>query len=178
MIGYKLFRKKKKDNNIYPLYVLANEPTLIGVWLEAKSGERTTKGKVKSRLGELAYRPGWHCSERPIATHIGEKENPKDKLPSYRAKDQVWCEVEIDDSIDYQPLADKAGISIRDKQLKYVPKNGYYKYKTNPNMFGTWIIAGNIKVNRILTDEEVVEINKSFGDNMQDLPRKEGVLFE
>lgn len=93
-------------------------------------------------------------------------------MPSYRAKDQVWCEVEVDDSIDYQPLADKEGTSNRDKQLRYVPKNGFYRYKTNPNMFGVWIIAGNIKINRILTDEEVKEINNSFGDNVHDLPRK------
>lgn len=167
--AYKLFRKK--NGNIYPLYVFANEPTPIGVWLEAKSGERNAKGKVKSRLGELAYRPGWHCSERPVALHIGEKANPKDRLPSFRAENQVWCEVEVDDSIDYQPLADKEGSSLRDKQLRYVPKNGFYRYKTNPNMFGVWIIAGNIKVNRILSDEEVVEINNSFGDNIQDLPK-------
>ena len=115
MKAYKLFRKK--NGNIYPLYVLANEPTPIGVWLEAKSGERTAKGKVKSRLGELAYRPGWHCSERPVALHIGEKANPKDRLPSFRAENQVWCEVEVDDSIDYQPLADKEGSSLRDKNL-------------------------------------------------------------
>ena len=172
MIAYKLFRKKKNDDNIYPLYVLANEPTPMNKWLEAKSGERTPKGKVKSRLGELAYRPGWHCSERPIATHIGEKENPKDKLPSYRAKDQVWCLVEVEDKIDYQPLADKAGISVRDKCLKYIPKHGYYKYKTNPNMFGTWIIAGNIKVIKVLDDEEVSEINASYNDGLNDLPRR------
>jgi hypothetical protein len=171
MIAYKLFRTKK-DNKIYPLYVLANEPTPMGVWLEAQEGERTEKGKVKSRLGELAYRPGWHCSERPIAMHIGDKANPKDSKPSYRANDQVWCEIEVDDEIDYQPMADKNGKNPRDKQLKYVPKHGYYKYKTNPNMFGTWIIAGNIKVNRVLTDEEVMAINASYNDGMNDLPRK------
>ena len=65
------------------------------------------------------------------------------------------------------------GLPVGDsqKQLRYVPKNGFYRYKTNPNMFGVWIIAGNIKVNRILSDEEVVEINNSFGDNIQDLPK-------
>ena len=170
MIGYKLFRLK--NNQIFLLYVLANEPTPIGVWLEAQEGERTPKGKVKSKLGELAYRPGWHCSERPIATHIGEKLNKTDRFPSFRPANQVWCEVEIDDTIDYQPLADKEGKTPRDKQLRYVPKNGFYRYKTNPNMFGVWIIAGNIKVNRILSDEEVRAVNNSFGDGLQDLPKR------
>lgn len=170
MIAYKLFRKK--GNEIYPLYVLANKPTPIGIWLEAQEGEKTPRGKVKSKLGELAYRPGWHCSERPIATHIGDKINNTDSKPSFRPANQVWCEVDVEDTIDYQPLADKEGKNLRDKQLRYIPKNGYYKYKTNPNMFGTWIIAGNIKVNRILSDEEVKAINDSFGDNMHDLPRR------
>jgi hypothetical protein len=173
MIAYKLFRIK--GNEIFPLYVLANQPTPMGEWLQAQEGEPTKDGKkVKSRLGALAYRPGWHCSERPIATHIGEKKDPSDSKakPFYRPANQVWCEVEVEDTIDYQPMADKAGKTATKKQLKYVPVHGFYKYKTNPNMFGDWIIAGHIKVNKILTDLEVVAINDSFGDGLQDLPRR------
>jgi hypothetical protein len=170
MIAYKLFRIR--NNKLYPLYVLANEEVPMHTWLEAHHGEITNNGKVKSKLGELAYRPGWHCSERPVAVHIGEKKNKDDVLPSYRPNDQVWCEVEIDDSINYQELADKQGKSPRDKCLKCIPENGFYYYKTNPNMFGTWIIAGNIKINRILNDDEVHQINESYHDNVFDLPRK------
>ena len=166
--AYKLF--ELRGGELYPLYVNAKEPTKIGVWIEAKEGVRKDNGKVKSKLGDLAYRPGWHCSEYPIATHIGEKKNPDDKDPSYRRKNQVWAEVEIPADKDYQPEADSMGKSPRDKQLRYIPKGGYYKYKTNPKMWGTWLIAGAIKVKKILTDAEVSRINKPTGRD--DLPRR------
>ena len=61
MITYKLFRLK--HGKLYPLYVNANKPTPLGIWLVAEVGERTPDGKVKSRLGKLAYRPGWHSGD-------------------------------------------------------------------------------------------------------------------
>ena len=168
MKAYKLFRIK--DGKLYPLYVNATKPTPLNTWLKAQEGQRTPDGKhVKSRLGNLAYRPGWHCSEYPIATHIGAKANPNDKYPSYRPSDQVWAEVEIMDKIDWQSVADRQGKNPRDKQLRFVPENGYYHYKTNPRMYGSWLIAGNIKVTKILTDDEVIAINQPTG--VQDLPR-------
>lgn len=53
-IGYKLFRTK--NGKLYPLYVLANKETPVGEWIEAECGEMSENRKVKSRLGELAYR--------------------------------------------------------------------------------------------------------------------------
>lgn len=38
-------------------------------------------------------------------------------------------------------------------------------------MSGNWIISGAMKVNKILTDEEVEQINNSNG--VEDLPRKQ-----
>ena len=159
MKAYKLFRIK--DGQLYPLYVLANEPTPIGIWLEAKVGAIASDGKhVKSRLGNLAIRAGWHCSDYPVATHIGEKENKTDSKPSYRPKNQVWAEVEINTNIHYEDY----------KSRKDIPKNGYYRFKTNPNMYGNWIITSDIKLNKILTDEEVYAINSITG--VHDLPRR------
>jgi hypothetical protein len=50
--------------------------TPVDVWIDAKEGEfaglsKTGRPKVKS-IGSstLAYRPGWHCSEYPIATQF------------------------------------------------------------------------------------------------------------
>lgn len=161
MITYKLFRLKQ--GQLYPLYVNANKPTPLGVWLEAEAGELTSDGKVKSRLGKLAYRPGWHSGDMPVALHIGEKEKPSDKFPSYRAANQVWCECEVHADRDYSQEAGKHG-------LKRIPVGGGYWFKTNPNMLGRWYISGEIKVNRILSDEEVNAINKR--DGVFDLPRR------
>lgn len=69
MIAYKLFKVKKKyPGQLFPLYVMANEPVPIGVWLPAKEGPRNKDGKVASKLGPLAFRPGWHLSDIPLAT--------------------------------------------------------------------------------------------------------------
>ena len=51
MIGYKLF--KVKNGQLYPLYVLADQPVEPGIWLKAREGPRKPNGKVSSKLGDL-----------------------------------------------------------------------------------------------------------------------------
>ena len=162
-VGYKLFRYK--DGKFFPLYVLANEEVPLGEWLEAKEGNRTQKGKVKSKLGELAYRPGWHiCDGVPYVEHIYTKHNGR----KYLKEGTVWCEVEYKTDHDYGDTAKENGwkngkwAAVR-AQLDYIPVGGFYKYKTSPQMFGEWVIAGEMKVNRIMSDEEVVEMCESEG---------------
>lgn len=163
MKGYKLFRKK--DGKLYPLYVLTNQETPIGVWLEAEAGPMTDKGKVKSRLGELAYRPGWHINDGlPYVNHIYSIHGGK----RYLKDGCVWCEVEYKTDHCYEEEAKAAGwkngkwSAVR-AQLNYIPVGGYYRYKTNPNMDGAWVIAGEMKVIREIPDEEVVAICKANG---------------
>ena len=68
--GYKLF-VKDKGGNLHPLYVNANQTIPTNQWLTAECGEMTPDGKVKSKLGKLAYRGGWHLNEEcPYVTHI------------------------------------------------------------------------------------------------------------
>lgn len=162
-IGYKLFKvKASRKGEIFPLYVNADKPTPIGVWIDAECGERKENGKVKSKLGDLAFRPGWHLSDYPLATHIGVKdENGNVK---YIKPDTVWCEVEYSHKVDYQIAANQNGINAKgilvpkNAYITDVPYDGFYRYKTNPNMFQDWIIAGSIKINRILSDTEVNNI--------------------
>ena len=48
--------------------------------------------------------------------------------------------------------------------LPRIPKGGSYRYRTNPNPNTVpWIIAGAIKVNKVLTFDEVNEILKENG---------------
>ena len=174
MIAYKQFRIDK-GGKLHPLFVFANETVPVGEWLKAKEGIRTENGKVKSKLGPLAYRPGFHLSEAPYAPHIGVKENGKVK---YMRPDTVWCECEIYDEIDYTLEASLNGwhngkFNAQKACLDYIPEYGYYEYTTNPNAFGTWFIADRIKVNRVLTDEEVEDICwTNFKSHAQ--PRKAG----
>jgi len=177
-IAYKLFRVKKSEpGKIFPLFVDADNETPMGEWIAAKCGERTENGKVKSKLGPLCYRPGWHLSsDMPYVTHIGVKGNSGEI--EFLNPDHVWCEVEYSTEINYQEAANMNGINKKgivipkNAYLTYVPENGFYKYKTNPNMFGEWIIAGAIKVNRIMSDEEVKEVCNSYG--FEPLPRLGG----
>lgn len=173
MTGYKLFRvKKKQPGLLFPLYVLTDHPVRLGVWMDAEEGPRTESGRVQSRFGPLCFRPGWHLSDLPFAGHIGIKENGRIR---YMHDDEVWCECEYSDAVDYQPEADANGMrngkfSAMRAMLKHIPWNGYYRFRTNPVMFGRWIIAGSMKVSRVLTDKEVESICSAAG--CRSLPRR------
>ncbi|MGN0241464.1 MAG: hypothetical protein ACI4CS_07240 [Candidatus Weimeria sp.] len=164
--GYKLFMtKKSRPGELFPLYVFAEKPLPMGVWLDAEEGIKDGRGRVKSRLGSLCFRPGWHINENcPYAVHIYSVHDGK----KYQKDGTVWCEVEYSDDIDYQPEADKNGIHPngkyvgRDAYLKHIPVNGYYRYKTSPQMYGRWIIAGKMKIVRTLTDDEVIRLCHAY----------------
>jgi len=176
--AYKLFKTKaNKPDELFPLFVNANKSVPIGEWVNAEVGPVAASGKVKSKLGELAYRPGWHAGDLPVATHIGGKSAPELKAPDYRRPDEVWAEVEMPADVDWQEIANqrarlnKAGKPILSTAhiTDAIPEGGFYRYKTSPNMEGNWLIGGGMKVNRVLTDEEVMAINEAAG--VADLPR-------
>lgn len=167
--AYKLFRTKG-DGKLYPLFVHADKPVEMGKWLEAEEGPQgKAQGKVKSKLGDLAYRPGWHAGDLPVATHIGGKSDPSLKKPDYRPDNHVWAEVEMAADRDWQAEADSRGKGVKAHITDQVPLGGFYRYKTNPNMTGNWLIGGHMKVNRVLSDDEVKAINDQAG--VADLPR-------
>lgn len=161
--AYKLFRVSPKDKGkLYPLFVNSSKETPIRVWITAECGEQNDKGKVKSKLGALCFRPGWHLSDIPYAPHIGRKGESGNI--EFINENYVWCECEYSTNINYQDMANKNGINKKGilipkmAYLKEIPFDGYYRYKTNPNMYEDWIIAGAIKINKVLTDEEVNRI--------------------
>lgn len=88
--------------------------------------------------------------------------------------DTVWCECEYHNTICYQTEADNNGwkngkFDKRRAMLRHIPENGYYHYKTNPKMFMDWIIAGEMKIIRVLSDDDVAEICRAAG--VTPLPR-------
>ena len=174
MTAYKLFKlKKSRPGELFPLYVLTDEPVPMGIWLPAREGPRLADGRVKSKLGPLCWRPGWHLSELPLAIHIGIRDETGEIR--WMHDDEVWCECEYSADTDYQPEADANGwrsgkYDPRRAILDRIPEHGCYRCKTSPNMLGRWIIAGEMKVLRILEDEEVAEICRSRG--YEPLPRR------
>ncbi len=193
--AYKLFRQK--GDKLYPLFINSDIPVPMNKWLPAEMGRIDPKtGKViggsqKATKGSFAPRPGWHAGEFPVATHIGAKANltTGEKLsrkeatdlgittPTARNDNEVWAEVEMSADVDWQEEAlsrakykkdgtlDLSTADIRDQ----IPEGGYYRFKTNPNMQGDWLIGGALKVNRVLDDAEVKAINDAAG--VADLPR-------
>ena len=169
--AYKLLRvkKTKKGLGLFPLYVKRNQETPVGVMIEAEEGELKENGKVDAALGDgLAFRPGWHLAMIPVADWIG-KRMPNGKLA--RRKNHVWCEVEYPVDVDYNPEAFEAGKRMTKKGetnvegrrcLKHIPWNGFYYYRTQA-VADVWIIAGAMKITKILTDDEVVEICRANG---------------
>jgi hypothetical protein len=173
--AYKLFKvDPKRPGELFPLFVNSDTPVPIGRWLRASEGPITAGGKVKSKIGDLAYRPGWHAGDRPTANHIGgDRVGGK---PTTRRSDQVWAEVEMPNDTDWQSVANQRGTNAKGQVVPVkahitdqMPVGGHYRYKTNSNMTGDWLISGDMKVNRVLSDEEVAHLNAAHG--VSDLPR-------
>jgi hypothetical protein len=178
-IGYKLFKvKKSHPGELFPLYVNADAPIPMNRWIEAECGEILPNGKVKAKLGNgLAVRPGFHINDGvPYVSHIGKKD--ENGNIAYLPDDLVWCEVEYPTYVDYQPKANFNGTNKNGKIvpvkacLKEIPVNGFYRFKTCAAMTGQWIIAGAIKINRILSDTEVSDLCATQGYTA--LPRYSG----
>lgn len=145
-IGYKVFYVK--DGKLYPPMVKnpGGSDTPMNVWLDASAGEissytKTGRPQIEkggegthSSKGELAYRPGWHLGDVPIAKQF-EKVNPLNGKKELFPRVFVWAECEYSCDIDYQEDAMKNGYtengSFRHSYagLQKVPENGCYRYR-------------------------------------------------
>lgn len=99
MIVYKLFRKLK-SGEITSLFINKKERLEKNKWLEAKS--YPTNG--------YKVRPYWHCTEKPEAPHLSEK-------------DRVWLRVEIEDYEVFERPEHQGGKWYLAKRMKIL-ENG------------------------------------------------------
>ena len=152
MTTYKLFRVK--GGKLYPLFVETNREMPMGQWLEAGIGELADDGHVKSRIGRLSLRPGFHSTEVPFTDWIGKK---GDDGKLYQSPDTVWCECEVEGK--QLVVTDRRG-------LKTIP-DGWYYFKTRPLQPYPWIISNRIFIHRTLTHSEVEQICLSHGTKAQ-----------
>jgi len=181
--GYKVF--VLKNGQLYPPMV-ANpdgEGTPIGVWLDADAApvagtSKTGRPQVKAGgkgtqggSGQLAYRPGWHI---PYALQFGRKDENGER--TLFPNNFVWAEVEYADDVDYNDEARQEGMNTNGKYqhslagLKHVPTDGSYTYRTNPDpRTDPWIITGAMRVNKILSREEVDELVRKAGREPQQI---------
>lgn len=193
VIAYKLFRvMPSRPGELFPLFVKMGGGTAqrqasipIGTWQDAEIGEAAKPSKtgierVKGLGFGLSKRPGFHAGDLPRATHIGGKNEEGDV--SFRKENHVWAEVEMADDVDWQAEADRRATPFLTGHRKgemdpstaeikdQIPTDGFYRYKTNANMEGKWLIGGAMKINRVLSDEEVSAINAAHGT--ADKPRE------
>lgn len=151
LLTYKLFRQRK--GRLYPLFVETNREMEMGIWLDAGIGEKVDDKHVKSRLGPLSLRPGFHSTEVPFTDWIGKKAG--DML--VQRKDTVWCECEVEG--EQEKSVPKAG-------LRTIPHDWYF-FRTKPNQPFPWIISNRIRINRILEPAEVESICLAHGVQAQ-----------
>ena len=151
MITYKLFRLK--NGRLFPLFVETDREMKIGEWLEAGIGEKADDTHVKSKLGPLSLRPGFHSTLVPFTDWIGKRDG--DRL--VQRKDTVWCECEIDG--DQVKVQNRYG-------LRTIP-DGWYFFKTRPMQPFPWIISKRIFIRCILKPEEVESICRWNGIEAQ-----------
>ena len=163
-----------------PLFVNKNDHFQEGQWYEAKFGEIDPKtGKVKSSLqGGVAPRPGFHSGEAPTSSHLGGKATKGAKKVNYRKATEVWARVDIPNDVPWQEEANRRATTLADgvtvdastaEITDQIPVGGNYRYKTNPNMDGSWIISGSVKVDKFLSPEEAAQVAREMG--VEDLPR-------
>lgn len=170
----------KYKGRLYPLFVTKeNDYITVGEWYKCGQGELKIKVddcgmpvqgsslKVGSKLGNLAFRPGWHLASLPLTRHIGKnKEDNKSRNDyDYMYSQCVWALVEYSAHYDYTEEASRRPGADTDKKKACFTdrkdfKDGFYHYKTNTNADDSedWLIADAIKVIGVLTDEEVKEI--------------------
>jgi hypothetical protein len=162
-------------------------------FITAKAGrsEKAPYGKVTA----VAARPGWHASVNPVAEHLGPQDikitkeeaqkliqagiNPKairtrgdQYYVKRRAEDQVWVEVDMADDTSADLLAymqERGRTDINDK----VPKGGSYSYVDGQADGETWVVAGDMRISKILSREEAKAMQEAAG--VKDLPYRSEV---
>ena len=192
---------------LFPLYINAKNGYKIGQWY--KSGHGAFKmlcdenGEPILRKGnpvcktiekDLAYRPGLHMGNDPLMRHRGRRDLPHqgDNDFDYFHSQEVFAEVEYAGNYDYTEKSKERQRNSAEPDNPYSAgftdnsdfENGYYKFKTNTNASDDqcWLIADAMKIIRVLTDEEVVEILHSHNPDLKPQMRgepngKDGDMF-
>jgi hypothetical protein len=167
--AYKLF--VTRNGKLYPLFVGADEPIPQGVWLDGTVGPegpptKTGRPTVKAKLRGLGKYPGWHAGELPYAPQMGTQGPTGKQIQGNR----VFAEVEMMADVDYQPRVDANG-GVR---LRELPVDGAYRAKTSSFQEDPWVISGAMKINRVLSEDEVAQILRASGK--RPVPWKGGPL--
>jgi hypothetical protein len=98
MIAYKLF-SLRKDGSIGSLFINRKRKLPTNEWLIAESFP--TKG--------YKFRPYWHCTSKPIAPHLTEK-------------NRIWLKVEIENYSEFKRPNTQGGLWFLANKMKILNK--------------------------------------------------------
>lgn len=144
--GFKLF-EQDTEGRLYALFIDKKTEMPIGEWIKAEN--HPTKG--------FAPRPGIHlgliCSAPWLLSADGTYKSQRSKY--WR---RVWAEVEYNATIDYTSVVEQLPKKCF---VDKIPEGGFYKFReTGCNRI--WIIADQMRITRILSEEERMNILKEM----------------
>lgn len=146
--GYKLF-EMRSDGRLFPLFIGKKNETVMNEWVPAEI--------IMDHKG-FAHRPGWHLSTTcPSAPWLMSADGTYKSQRGKRFK-RVWCEVEYVADVDYTEEVLKLPKKCFTDRL---PDGGFYAFRESGNRL--WIIADRIKITRVISEEERIEILSSIG---------------
>lgn len=150
--GYKLF-EMRDDGKLFPLFIGKNETTPMNEWVMAEI--------IEHHPG-FAHRPGWHIgTQLPSAPWLMSYSGIYGSQRGKKFK-RVWCEVEYVADIDYTNEVMKLPKKCFTDKL---PDGGFYNFRESGNRL--WVIADRIKVTRIISEQERMDILKLAGYDEQ-----------
>lgn len=146
--GYKLFEMDEK-HCLYPLFIGKQKETPMNKWVPAEI--------IMDHKG-FAHRPGWHIgATMPSAPWLMGADGTYKSQRGKRFK-RVWCEVEYAADVNYTNVVEALPKKCFTDRL---PDGGFYTFRESGDRL--WVIADRIKVTRIISEEERIQILASIG---------------
>ena len=145
--GYKLF-EMDSNGKLFPLFIGKTKETPMNEWVMAE---------IIEHHPNFSHRPGWHIGAMlPSAPWLMSADGT---YKSQRGKTfrRIWCEVEYAANIDYTNSVSKLPKKCFTERLPYC---GFYNFRESGDRL--WVIADRIKITKVLTDEERMEILKEM----------------
>ena len=150
--GYKLF-EQDQNGNLYALFIDKKTAMPINKWLKAEN--HPTKN--------YAPRPGFHIGEGIPAAPWLMSFNGTYKSQRSKYWKRVWAEVEYLADVDYTSIV----IELPKKCfIDKLPLNGFYQFR-EMGCNRVWIIADQMKITKVLTEEERQQILQEIGYDEQ-----------
>jgi hypothetical protein len=108
----------------------------------------------------FSHRPGWHLgATMPSAPWLMCADGTYKSQRGKRFK-RVWCEVEYATDVDYTDVVAQLPKKCFTDRL---PDGGFYNFRESGDRL--WVIADRIKITRILTEQERINLLKEMDYN-------------